>query len=547
MSRPVGTRLDLVRPAAAVLAAAALTLAATPARAQHRARLSADLADHLAHGSQSIEIIVHGSRAEIDDLAARYNLRVRKYLKDAAVLEVNAGQLSVLQSDTSIDHLSGDIPIRPSDVTTETIGADQVWRGAEGLPPLSGAGVVVAVIDSGIDPRHNALKGRVVFTKDYTGGNGSDRYGHGTHVAALIAGQAGRTKDTRTYSGVAPGAYLVNLRVLGDDGSGRASDVVDAIDWAIDHAAQYRIRVINLSLGAPVLQPYRDDPLCEAVERAVEAGLVVVAAAGNFGKTADGVPVRGGIVSPGNSPWAITVGAIDTQGTPQRSDDVVASYSSRGPTRYDLVLKPDVVAPGSHVVSAEADGSYLATTYSTRHVTGSGPNAYIQLSGTSMAAGVVSGAVALLLEERPASLNPFAAKSAIQLTSSFLRSAGLVGSGAGIINVLAAVEFVWFEIELPTTSIAGERVSSSGLSTKLVSSDILVWGSDKILVWGSTDILVWGNILVWGASDILVWGNSDILVWGSSDILVWGNSDILVWGNSNILVWGATDILVWGN
>src|SRR5204863_5543822 len=146
--------------------------------------------------------------------------------------------------------------------------------------------------------RHNALRKRVLVTKDWTGGDGSDRYGHGTHVAAIIAGQGGKTAETRAYRGIAPGAYLANLRVLGDDGSGDASDVIEAVDWAIDHRGDYNIRVINLSLGAPVLQPYRDDPLCEAVERAVRAGITVVAAAGNFGKLADGRPVLGGIVSP---------------------------------------------------------------------------------------------------------------------------------------------------------------------------------------------------------------------------------------------------------
>ena len=197
-----------------------------------------------------------------------------------------------------------------------------------------------------------------------------DRYGHGTHVAATIAGAPGQTADTSDYRGVAYRASIVNLRALGDDGSGTASNVIEAIDWAVDHRKQYNIRVINLSLGAPVLQPYRDDPLCEAVERAYRAGIIVVAAAGNFGATVDGKMIIGGVVSPGISPYAITVGAVDTHDTAQRSDDTVAAYSSRGPTQHDLIMKPDLVAPGSHIPSAEAAGSYLATNFSQRHVAG---------------------------------------------------------------------------------------------------------------------------------------------------------------------------------
>ena len=257
-----------------------------------------------------------------------------------------------------------------------------MWAGDGRLRSLSGAGVVVAVIDTGIDTRHSALKDRIVFTKDFTGGDGLDRFGHGTHVAGLIAGAAGQTADTSSYSGIAPGARLVNLRALGDDGSGTVSTVVDAIDWAVDHQRDLRIRVINLSLGAPVLQPYRDDPLCEAVERAVAAGMIVVTAAGNQGRTADGKTVLGSITSPGNSPYTITVGALDTHGTSQRSDDTVAAFSSRGPTRYDLIIKPDLAAPGVHVVSTEAADSYLARTYADRHVAGSGSNGYLSLSGT---------------------------------------------------------------------------------------------------------------------------------------------------------------------
>ena len=279
--------------------------------------------------------------------------------------------------------------------------------------------------------------------------------GPGPQGASLIAGQIGTTTDTLGYRGIASGAYLVNLRVLGDDGSGTASDVIEAIDWAIGHRRQYRIRVINLSLGAPVLQPYRDDPLCEAVERAVHAGLVVVVAAGNYGRSADGQTVLGSITSPGNSPRAVTVGAIDAHETAKRSDDTLALYSSRGPTRYDLVLKPDMAAPGSRLVGAEAADSYLSRTYPDRHVTGADANAYMQLSGTSMAAGVVSGAVALLLEERP-TLSPADAKAALQLTSTYMASVGLVGAGAGSVNALAAAEAVASPWSTFSTSISPE-------------------------------------------------------------------------------------------
>src|SRR4029078_3809405 len=209
------------------------------------------------------------------------------------------------------------------------------------------------------------------------------------------------------------------------------------IDWVIEHRRDYNVRVINLSLGAPVLQPYRDDPLCEAVERAVRAGITVVTAAGNYGRTADGRTVFGGITSPANSPFAIAVGATDTHGTVDRSDDTRAPYSSQGPTRYDLTIKPDLAAPGHHIQSAEDAGSYLATEYHDHHVAGSGPQAVMQLSGTSMAAGIVSGAAALLFDPH-SNLTPAEVRAALELGSSFMPSAGLMGAGAGETNVLAS-------------------------------------------------------------------------------------------------------------
>src|SRR5262245_48810914 len=318
MATPRPLLSQLVQIATRTTAIAICTLAAAaPARAQqHHARLSADLADHLTAQSARIDVIVHGEKAEVDAIAARYNLTIRRYLKGGAVLRVNAGQLSALERDDAVDHLSGDTIIRAkADVTAESIGADQVWAGDGDLRPLNGSGVTVAVIDTGIDTRHQALKKRVIFSKDFTGGEGMDRFGHGTHVAGIIAGAGGKSADTKDYRGIAFGANLVNLRALGDDGSGTVSTVVDAMDWAVDHQHEFNIRVINLSLGTPVLQPYRDDPLCEAVERAVSAGIVVVVAAGNGGRDERGRTVLGSINSPANSPYAIAVAALDTHDT----------------------------------------------------------------------------------------------------------------------------------------------------------------------------------------------------------------------------------------
>ena len=527
------TPRPFVRCAFLTMSVLAVTVAPAAAQRPHRARLSADLADHLAAGSPAIEVIVDGDKATVDRLARQYNLVVKRSLsKGGAVLSVNAGQLAALEADESVENLAGNVRYRSSavDAMSEGIGADQVWAGAGNLPKLSGRGITVAVIDSGFDPKHLALKSRTLATVDFTGGDGVDRFGHGTHVAAIIAGQAGRSADTRMYQGVAPGAYLLNLRVLGSDGSGEASDVIEAIDWSVDHRQQYNIRVINLSLGAPVLQPYRDDPVCKAVERAVRAGIFVVVAAGNHGQTADGRRIMGGIGSPGNSPYVMTVGALDTKGTAERDDDTVAPFSSSGPTPYDLVIKPDMVAPGRRVTSAEAAGSALSVGFPERHVAGSGPNAYIQGSGTSMATAFVSGAAAVLLEERPG-MRPLTTKAAMQLTSTFMPEAGLVQAGAGSLNVLAAAEFV-LDGNLSATTIAGQEAVAGQIviaSVRQVASMLRSNNPTARRVFYSQRR---GSGAGFGpATRSVVWGSSDSVVWGSSDSVVWGSSDSVVWGS----------------
>jgi len=552
-------------------------MAAAPALADHQARVDVALAAHIAAGSQSIDVIVHGDRAEVDALAQRYNLVVKRYLRSGGVLRVTAGQASALQNDPDVDHLSIDATLKSLaiDPIDEGIGADQVWAGAGRLTPLSGKGVTVAVIDSGMDLSHAALRGRVIRSVDFIGGDGVDHFGHGTHVAAIIAGQRGATADTSEYQGVAPGAYLLNLRVLDGTGAGKASDVIEAIDWAIDHQRDYNIRIINLSLGAPVLQSYRDDPVCEAVARAVDAGILVVTAAGNNGHAADGRSIVGGITSPGNSPYAITVGALDTNATPQRSDDSVATFSSMGPTRFDLVLKPDLVAPGRRITSAEAQGSYLSVNFPEQHIAGAGRNGYIRGSGTSMAAAVVSGAAALLIEERPG-VKPAALKIALQLTSSFLPEAGLIRAGAGSLNVLAAAEFVR-NGKNPEHAIAREIIDSPyqivgannrslfvssakkdapnvlRSNSKSFTSDLgrtvnaIVWTDSGSIVWTDSNAIVWtdSNAIVWTDSDAIVWTDSDAIVWTDSDAIVWTDSNAIVWTDSNAIVWTDSNAIVW--
>jgi subtilisin family serine protease len=411
-----------------------------------RAHLSADLARYQARGTTArTRVIVHGT-GDLDLLASRHRVQVVKRMHGAAVVLANSAELSDLSGDAAVDHLSGDLPVHGSTVISDaSTAADQTRAGSAplgwpGIPGVNGQGIGVAVVDSGIAP-HSALAQSVVANVNFVTGDSqtTDTFGHGTHVAGIIAGNpASASGVTQEYvGGIAPGATLVNVRVLGADGSGLTSDVIAGIEWVVANRELYNIRVINLSLGHPVTEGCSTDPLCEAVNQAVQAGIVVVVAAGNTGAAPDGSTILGGISSPGTSPYAITVGALDTWGTVDRSDDTVATFSSRGPTPYDLAVKPDLAAPGTLIVSLEAAGAFLPTTYPSIHVAGSGNNAYMYLSGTSMAAPMVTGGVALLLQGSP-DLSPAQVKFALQSGATAMTDGGLMGAGAGSVNFWAS-------------------------------------------------------------------------------------------------------------
>ncbi|MGQ0520358.1 MAG: S8 family serine peptidase [Actinomycetota bacterium] len=253
----------------------------------------------------------------------------------------------------------------------------------------AGAGVGVALVDTGVTEMAD-LAGRVVQGPDLSGeNNGRDTYGHGTFMAGLIAGDGALSASGETrHVGVAPGAHIVSVKVAGADGATSLSKVLDGIGWAVSHADDHGIRVLNLSVAFPVVSSsYRSDPLSAAVEAAWATGITVVAASGN---DLSYVP------SPGRDPWVITVGALDLGSVLGPEDDSVPAWSGRETTRYGA--KPELLAPGVSVVSLAAPGSTVVTGNPGSVVDGS----YLLGSGTSMATAMASGAVAVLTEHHAA-------------------------------------------------------------------------------------------------------------------------------------------------
>ncbi|HET6550120.1 MAG TPA: S8 family peptidase [Solirubrobacter sp.] len=306
--------------------------------------------------------------------------------------------------------------------------APQSWDRA------TGRGVGVAVIDTGIDgslPDFDGDDGgsrvvaSVVTNPDAT--TAADTYGHGTHVAGIIAGDGnqrgpGDPADGK-YVGIAPRADLIAIKAADDEGRGTILDAIYGLQFVVDHQAEYNIRVVNLSLSSTEPGSYLTDPLDAAVEAAYFHGIVVVAAAGNRGDDGDAVAY-----APGNDPFAISVGAVDDQGTSDRSDDAFTDWSSTGRTQ-DGFEKPDLAAPGAHIVSTLARDSAFAELCPSCVVDGD----YIRVGGTSMAAPVVSGVAALLLELHP-EWTPDEVKSTL------IETARDLDGGVDEVNALAALD-----------------------------------------------------------------------------------------------------------
>ena len=362
---------------------------AAPQRATHIVQLQSGVS--LAEGQAAVRA-AHGDVADtlpiINGLAVRLPSGARARLAhDARIASISANASIESQSDR-FD------PAQLATAYPASVLAPPVWNSATGA---TGAGVGVAVIDTGVDgglvdfsdaQGASRVVASVVTNPDATTPN--DNYGHGTHVAGIIAGDSTRRPAgdplAGRYVGIAPDANLIAIKASDDDGHGTILDAIYGLQFVVDHKADYNIRVVNLSVSSTVAESYLTDPLDAAVEAAYFHGIVVVAAAGNLGTAADAVNY-----SPANDPYVISVGAVDDQGTTARGDDAFAAWSSVGTTQ-DGFAKPDLAAPGAHIVSTLAPGSAFGQLCPQCVVDGS----YMQIGGTSMAAPVVAGVAALI-------------------------------------------------------------------------------------------------------------------------------------------------------
>lgn len=337
----------------------------------------------------------------------------------------SGGQLYV----DNVSLIADEVP----DAFVQSTGTELIWHGPE---PRNGQGVTVAVVDSGIavhqdfsNPGSNMS--RVVHSVDLTSGteHNKDQYGHGTHVAGIIGGNGAESNGI--HRGIAPGVNLLNMRISDGKGMTYASDLIEGLQWLYDNKDTYNIRVVNLSLNSTVPESYHTSPIDAAVELLWFSGMTVVVSAGNNGVGHEAVT----LFAPANDPFVITVGATDDRATGQLQDDVVTTFSAYG-TTIEGFAKPDLVAPGRNIISLSAgNGATMVKEHPSHRVDAN----YFRMSGTSMAAPVVSGIAALLLQDEP-NLTPDQIKYRLTATAiTDWPGYDTAKAGAGHVNAYAAL------------------------------------------------------------------------------------------------------------
>jgi serine protease AprX len=353
---------------------------------------------------------------------------------------------------------------RPISEFTQAVGANFV----KDYFGYDGSGVTVAVVDSGIanHPDFQSSYGSRLAASVAFGNhpNSGDDNGHGTHVAGIIAGNGNQSNGVR--AGVAPGVNLINVKVSNQDGASYTSDLIDSLQWIYDNRNTYNIRVVNLSLNSTVPESYLSSPIDAAVEILWFNGIVVVVSAGNNGDNFQ--PVN--LYPPANDPFVITVGSTEDQGTVDTWDDLMADFSAFGLTE-DGYQKPEIVTPGRNLISALA--SQNASLYN-NHPQHRVDSDYFRLSGTSMSAPVVSGAVALLLQAEPY-LTPDQVKYRLMASANTWWS-GYTSqmAGAGMLDVYSAI--IWYTYESANQGIPASQ---------------LLWTGENAVVW---DSVAWNSV-----------------------------------------------------
>ncbi len=322
--------------------------------------------------------------------------------------EMNINSILELTTDPDIEFISYDSKVfAVMDVARKEIGADLILNTG-----YTGKDVTVAIIDTGVSPHADLIypASRIVGFKDFVNFETQmyDDNGHGTHCAGILAGNGYASRGK--YKGVAPEANILSIKVLDEVGNGNTSDILSTVQWIIDTKEVYKTRIINFSLGAIAQYREKRDPLVKAANHAIENNLIVIAAVGNSG------PLRTTILSPATSRYVISVGALDDMRTTDLNDDVIAEFSSRGPT-LDRIKKPDLIAPGVNI-----------TSLSSTDLIG-----YTSLSGTSMSAPMVSGAAALLLNENP-NYTHYDIKRKLISSCSRIRASSY-DQGAGVLDI----------------------------------------------------------------------------------------------------------------
>lgn len=422
------------------------------------------------------------------------------------------------------DLVTGTAACDPSESSCyDLLPETQIWQQAIGLDQVPGkgrgTGVTVAVLDTGVTPSvdlGDRLLARVDLTAEH---DGLDRFGHGTHMIGLVAGDG--TASLEQYQGVATNADVVSVKVAGWDGATDVTTVVAGLHWAVAHKDEYGIKVLNLSFGTDAFTAADADPLDAALEQVWRAGIVVVVSAGNAG--APVAPATTTLTKPGDDPYVITVGAADTAGTATTSDDVVAAFSSRSAAGG---AKPDLLAPGVALVGLRATGSTIDTFRPAARIGAD----YFRGSGSSQASAVVAGVAARLLSANPA-LTPDQVKG-ILLATTDRTLAGQPGAGAGLVDAMSAVALATSGGPLPVanaglTPSTGTGPLDGARGTHLVYADTDGDGTPAVLAgdvdalgnpWTASQVTVPWSAATWAASP---WSAATAVVPGSGPAPAW--------------------------